>query len=190
MNRPAFLAAFSAMLTALPSLAAPETYTLDPRHTFPSFEIGHFGMSMQRGRFNKTSGKVTIDREAKTGTADIAMDPASIDTGLDKLEEHIRSEDFLHAGQHPSITFKGTKFTFDGDKVKSVEGELTMRGVTKPVTLNASQFNCGNHPMNKKPMCGGEFVATIKRGEWGITKFAPALSDEMTLRINFEAYKD
>ena len=183
-----FLAA--AIAISLPALAAPETYTIDSRHTFPSFEIGHMGMSMQRGRFNKTSGKVTLDRDAKTGSAEITIDVASVDTGFEKLEEHIRSEDFLSAAQYPNITFKGTKFVFDGDKVKSVEGELAMHGVTKPVTLNAQQFNCGAHPMTKKAMCGGEFVATIKRSEWGVTKFVPAVSDDMTLRINIEAYKD
>ena len=190
MKRTALAAALSALLAAPASWGAAEVYKLDSNHTFPSFEIGHFGMSVQRGRFNKTSGNVTVDREAKTGVADITMDANSIDTGHEKLEAHIRSDDFLQAGQHPNITFKGTKFNFDGDKVKSVEGELNMRGISKPVTLNAVQFNCGNHPMNKKAMCGGEFVAQIKRSDWGITKFAPGLADDMTLRINFEAYRD
>src|SRR3954470_23981527 len=139
-----------ALALSLPALATPETYTLDPRHTFPSFEILHFGMSLQRGRFNKTSGKVTIDKEAKSGSAEITIDAASIDTGLDKLEEHLRSDDFFGVGQYPTITYKGTKINFDGDKVKSVEGELTMHGVTKPVTLNGSHFNCITHPMTKK----------------------------------------
>jgi polyisoprenoid-binding protein YceI len=178
------------LAAALPALAAPETYTIDPRHTFPSFEVMHFGMSLQRGRFNRTAGKVTLDREARTGSVEVSIDVASIDTGLEKLEEHLRSEDFLHATQHPNIVFKGSKFAFDGDKVKAVEGELTMRGVTRPVTLAAQHFNCGNHPLSKKPMCGAEFVATIRRGEWGVTKFAPALADEMTLRINVEAFRD
>ena len=190
MKRPAFVAAFAALLTALPSIAEVETYTIDPRHTFPSFEVGHFGMSFQRGRFNKTSGKVTLDRAAKSGSVEVVIDVASVDTGLERLEEHIRSEDFLHAASFPTITFKGGQMAFEGDKVKSVSGDLTMRGVTKPVTLNATLFNCGNHPANKKPMCGGEFVANIKRSEWGITKFAPNLADEMTLRIAVEAFKD
>ncbi len=190
MKCPAFVGAFAALLTALPAAAQVETYTIDPRHTFPSFEIGHFGMSLQRGRFNKTAGKVTLDRAAKTGSVEVMIDVASIDTGVEKLEEHIRSEDFLHGASHPTITFKGSQMAFDGDKVKSVAGDLTMRGVAKPVTLNAAQFACGNHPANKKAMCGGEFVANIKRSEWGITKFAPALADDMTLRINVEAFKD
>ena len=188
-NRP-FIAAFAALLAALPAVAAPETYTIDPRHTFPSFEVSHLGMSLQRGRFNKTSGKVTVDREARTGTLDVAIDANSVDTGLDKLAEHIRAEDFLHASQFPTIVFKGTKFTFDGEKVKAVEGELTMRGVARPVTLIAQQFNCVNHPVNKKPMCGGEFTANIRRSDWGMKYGVPNLGDDMLLRINVEATRD
>lgn len=190
MKRPAFIAAFAALMTALPAMAQVETYTIDPRHTFPSYEISHFGMSLQRGRFNKTAGKVTVDRAAKSGSVEVTIDVASIDTGLERLEEHIRSEDFLFAASHPTITFKGTQMTFDGDKVKSVSGDLTMRGVTRPVTLNATLFACGNHPVNKKPMCGGEFVAQVKRSEWGIVKYTSSLADDMTLRINVEAFKD
>ena len=182
--------ALALSLAALPAAAATESYTIDSRHTFPSFEIGHLGMSIQRGRFNRTSGKITVDTAARTGTVDVAIDVASVDTGLEKLEEHVRAEDFLWASAFPTITFKGTQMAFEGDKVKSVAGDLTMRGVTRPVTLTATMFNCGNHPMNKKPMCGGEFVATIKRSEWGMKYAIPALADEMTLRINVEALKD
>ena len=181
----ALLAAF-----ALPAVAAPETYTIDSRHTFPSFEVMHFGMSLQRGAFNKTSGKITVDREARTGTVDVTIDANSINTGEAKLAEHLRAADFFNVASHPSITFKGTKFNFDGDKVKSVEGELTMVGVTKPVTLTAQHFNCGNHPMNKKAMCGAEFTTTIKRTDWGMKYAVPAVADEVLLRINVEAFKD
>jgi polyisoprenoid-binding protein YceI len=182
--------ALAVSLAVFPALAAPESYTIDPRHTFPSFEIGHMGMSLQRGRFNKTSGKITVDTAARTGTVDVSIDAASIDTGLDKLEEHVRAEDFLQASAFPTITFKGSQLTFDGEKLKSVGGDLTIRGVSRPVTLTATQFNCGSHPMTKKPMCGGEFVTTIKRSDWGMKYAIPALADDMTLRINVEAMKD
>lgn len=190
MKRPAFVAAIAALMTALPAAAAVESYTIDPRHTFPSFEVMHFGMSLQRGRFNKTSGKITVDTAARAGTVEVTIDAASVDTGLDKLGEHLRAEDFLHASQFPTITFKGSRFTFEGDKLKSVTGDLTMKGVTKPVTLDVQHFNCGAHPVNKKAMCGAEFVANIKRSDWGIKYAAPAVADDMTLRINVEAYKD
>jgi len=175
---------------AAPAFAAPEVYTVDPRHTFPAFEVSHFGMSLQRGRFNKTTGKITVDREAKSGSVDVTIDAASVDTGEPKLGDHLRAADFFNAAAHPNITFKGTKFNFDGDKVKSVDGELTMVGVTKPVTLTAQQFNCGNHPMNKKAMCGAEFTTTVKRSEWGMKYALPAVADDVLLRINVEAFKD
>ena len=182
----------AAVLTAfaLPAVAALESYTIDSRHTFPAFEVSHFGMSLQRGRFNKTTGKITVDRDAKSGSVDVTIDAASVDTGEAKLGEHLRNADFFNAAVHPNITFKGTKFNFDGDKVKSVDGELTMLGVTKPVTLTAQHFNCGNHPMNKKAMCGAEFTTTIKRTEWGMKYAVPAVADDVMLRINVEAFKD
>jgi len=184
------IAMIAALACSLPAVAAVETYTIDSRHTFPSFEVLHLGMSLQRGRFNKTTGKITVDTAARTGSVDVAIDATSVNTGVDKLEEHLRAEDFLHTSQFPTITFKGSNMTFDGEKLKSVAGELTMRGVTRPVTLTATHFNCGNHPMNKKQMCGGEFVTAIKRSDWGIKYGIPNLADDMTLRINVEAFRD
>jgi polyisoprenoid-binding protein YceI len=190
MKTQALVAAFAALATAVPAAAAMETYTIDSRHTFPSFEVMHFGVSLQRGRFNKTSGTVKVDTEARQGSIDVTIDAASVDTGLDKLEEHVRAEDFLDASKYPTITFKGSQMAFDGTNLKSVTGELTMRGVSKPVTLDAQHFTCRVHPMNKKQMCGGEFTAHIKRSDWGIKYAIPALADEMLLRINVEAYRD
>lgn len=190
MKRPAFVAAFAALMTALPAAAQVETYTIDSRHTFPSFEVMHFGMSLQRGTFTKTSGKISVDKAARTGSVDVTIDAASVSTGEAKLADHLRNQDFFNVAAHPNVTFKGTKFNFDGDKVKSVDGELTMLGVTKPVTLTAQHFNCGNHPMNKKAMCGAEFTTTIKRTEWGMKYAVPAVADDVLLRINVEAFKD
>lgn len=183
-------AALGALLAASSALAAPETYTIDPRHTFPSFEVKHLGYSLQRGRFNKTSGKVTVDRETRTGSIDVTIDAASVSTGVEKLEEHLRGEDFLNAARFPNITFKSTNMVFEGDKVASATGDLTMNGVTRPVTLTAELFHCAPHPVNKKPMCGGDFVAKIKRSDWGIKYAIPNLADDMTLRINVEAMRD
>ncbi len=189
MQRIAIAAALAGAIAAVPALAA-ETYSLDVRHTFPSFEVMHLGYSIQRGRFNKTSGKITLDTASKKGTADITIDAASVDTGLDKLEEHLRGEDFFNVAKHPTITFKGDKFAFEGDKVKSVGGTLTMLGVSKPVTLTATHFNCADHPMTKKKACGGDFTATIKRTDFGMKYGVPAVGDDVTLRIQVEAFKD
>jgi polyisoprenoid-binding protein YceI len=189
MHRHALAAALAAAVATAPAVAA-ETYSLDVRHTFPSFEVMHLGYSIQRGRFNRTAGKITLDTAAKSGTADITIDAASVDTGLDKLEEHLRGEDFFNVAKFPTITFKGDRFDFEGDKVKSVAGYLTILGVTKPVTLAANYFNCALHPMAKKKACGGEFVATIKRSEFGMKYAVPAVADDVTLRIQVEAFKD
>ena len=180
----------AALLTALPAMAELETYTVDPRHTLPTYEVGHLGYSMQRGRFNKTTGKITLDAEARKGSADIVMEAGSVSSGIDKLDEHLRSEDFFNAAKYPQITFKSTSFAFDGDRVKSASGDLTINGVTRPVTFNANMFLCGPHPVTKKKQCGADLVATIKRSEFGMKYALPALADEVTLRVPVEATKD
>lgn len=185
--------AFAALVAGTLStaaLAAPESFTIDSGHTYPSFEIGHFGYSLQRGRFNKTSGKITVDAATRSGTADITIDAATISTGNEKLEAHLKGEDFFNVARFPSITFKSKAFPVEGDVVKSVPGELTILGVTRPVTLTANQFKCADHPFAKKKACGGDFVATIKRSEFGMKYAVPNVADDVTLRINVEAIKD
>jgi polyisoprenoid-binding protein YceI len=186
----AFVPAFAALLTALPAAAAMETYTVDPAHTLPTYEISHFGYSMQRGRFDKTSGKIMIDTAAKKGSADITIDAASIDSGVPKLDEHLKGEDFFDVAKYPQITFKSDRFTFDGDKVTSATGDLTLHGVTRPVTLKANVSQCADNPMLKRKQCGADLVTTIKRSDFGMKTYLPALGDEVTLRIPVESTKD
>ena len=174
---------------AAPAYAA-DSYTVDSRHTYPQYEINHLGFSTQRGRFNETSGKITLDRAAKTGTVAIVIKAASIDTGLEKWDEHMKSEDFFNAGKFPEITFKADKIVFDGDKPASVPGQFTLLGVTKPVTLTITSFGCGPHPINKKEVCGADANTTIKRSEFGMTKYLPGIGDEVKLVINIESFKD
>ena len=182
---------FVALLSLSLSAFAEESYTIDSRHTFPSFEISHFGWSMQRGRFNKTSGKITIDRAAKSGSVDVVVDVNSIDTGLDKLEEHLKSADFFNVAKFPTITFKSKKLNFTGDAPTSVDGDFTMLGVTKPVTLTLNSFHCARNEMAKKDACGANGSVTIKRSEYGMTKYVDyGLADDVKLLINVEAFKD
>jgi polyisoprenoid-binding protein YceI len=190
MTRMKIAAALAASLSILPAAAELESYTVDPRHTFPTYEVSHFGYSMQRGRFGKTSGKISIDTAARRGTADIVMETASVSSGVDKLDEHLRSEDFLNAAKYPQITFKSSNFAFDGDRLKSATGDLTINGVTRPVTFNANVFLCAENPMLKKKQCGADLQATIKRSDFGVKYALPALGDDVTLRIPVEAIKD
>lgn len=183
------VAVLSAVLTA-PALAAPETYTVDPRHTWPVFEINHFGFSTQRGRFDKSSGKILLDRSAKSGTVDLAIETASIDMGLDKWNDHMKSEDFFNAAKFPLMSFKSTKLVFDGDKVVGAEGDFTLLGVTKPVKLTVSGFRCAPNPIAKKDACGADISTTIKRSDFGMTKYLPNVGDVVKIMVPLEAFKD
>ena len=152
---------------ALPALAQPYTLAVDSRHTFPSYEIMHNGYAFQRGRFNKTTGTITIDLQAKKGSADIAIDATSVSTGVEKLEEHIRSDDFLKTKANPQIIFKSSQLEFEGDKLRRVVGELTMAGVTRPVTLDATFEGLGMDPWGKQ-RSGFAARTEIDRRDWGL----------------------
>jgi polyisoprenoid-binding protein YceI len=170
------------------SASAAETYVIDSRHTFPSFEISHFGLSTFRGRFDKTEGSIVLDRAAKSVKVDVTIDVASISTGVEKLDEHLKAPDFFDAARFPSITFKSTQATFKGDVLTAVTGDLSMHGVTRPVTLKVNSFTCKEHPLKKIPACGADAEATIKRSDWGISTYAPAIGDDVRLLIEVEAH--
>jgi polyisoprenoid-binding protein YceI len=170
--------------------AAPESYTLNPEHTYPHFAVSHMGFSTTHGRFNKTSGRFTLDQAAKTGALELTIETASIDTGLSKRDDHLRSPDFFNTAEFPKATYKSTAVRFKGDKPASVEGNLTLLGVTKPVTLTITAFNCGINPMDKKAMCGADATANLKRSDFGMTFSLPGVGDDIKLTIEAEAYKD
>jgi len=189
------LTSAGAVLTLIPGLVslpvwAADSYTIDPRHTHPSYEIDHFGWSTQRGRFDGVTGTISLDRDAKTGSVEVSIDANSISTGVDKLDEHLRSADFFNSAKYPSITFKATKIEFSGDAPASVPGEITILGVTKPTTLTITHFGCGPHPIFKRYVCGAEASTVIERSEFGMTKYLPALGNAVKLLINVEAYRD
>lgn len=172
------------------AFAVPETYTIQNAHTFPRFEYNHLGFSNQVSRFDKTSGTIIIDRAAKTGSVDVVIDAKSVDTGYALFNEHIQGEDFFDTAKYPTITFKSKTMKFDGDKLTSVDGELTIKGVTKPVTLTVTSFQCMPHPMLKKDACGANATTRIKRSEFNAGKHAPNVSDEVILTIPVEAIKE
>ena len=187
--KPIHIAAALVLSVSLTAQAA-DSYTIDSRHTFPIFEVNHLGFSTQRGRFNKSAGKIMLDTAAKSGTVELTIDSGSIDMGIDKWDEHMKGPDFFDAAKHPTITFKSTKVSFDGDKVVGAAGDLTLLGVTKPVTLALSGFRCGEHPMLKKIVCGVDATTTIKRSEFGMKYALPAIGDDVKLIVPVEAIKD
>ena len=188
MKRFAILAL--AVSVALPVFAAPETYVVEGTHTFPSFSYTHLGFSTQQSRFDKTTGKITIDRAAKTGSLDVSIDTKSVNTGVEVFNGHLRGEDYFNVEKFPVITFKSSNFKFDGDKPATINGDLTIKGVTKPVSLAVTSFNCAPHPFTKKEVCGANATTRIKRSEFNAGKNAPAVSDEVTLYIAVEAIKE
>ncbi len=158
-----------AAATALTAGAAQAAnYAIDPTHTFVTFEIGHFGASTNRARFDKKQGSVEFDRAAKTGKVDITIDTTSVNSGTPTFDKHLQSADLFDAAKHPTIKFVSDKFSFNGDKVSEVTGQLTLLGKTAPVTLKATQFNCYESPMLKREVCGGDFETTIDRTQWGL----------------------
>ena len=169
------------------ALAAPVTYTVDGAHTFPRFSYTHFGYSTQLSSFSKTSGKVVFDAEAKSGSVDIEIDMTSVNTGSTDFNGHIQGEDFLDTAKFPKATFKSTKVVFEGDKPKSIEGQLTIKGVTKPVTLSVTGFEAKPHPMAKKPALGANAFTNIKRSEFNAAKYVPYVADEVRIDISIEA---
>jgi polyisoprenoid-binding protein YceI len=179
-----------AVIMAAPALAAPEEYSIDSRHTFPVFEVNHLGFSTQRGRFNKTSGKIVLDRAAKTGSVDLSIDVTSLDMGFDTWNQHMWAEGFFDVERYAVITFRSNKLVFDGDNVVAAEGDFTLLGVTRPVRLTVNNFKCGAHPMNKKEMCGADIATTIKRSDFGMKKSLPAVGDEVKIFSPVEAVKN
>lgn len=161
-----FAVAAATVMTAGAAQAA--TYAIDPTHTFVTFEISHFGATTNRGRFDKKQGTVEFDRAAKTGKVDITIDTTSVNTGTPPFDKHLQSADLFDAAKHPTIKFVSDKFSFNGDKVSEVTGQLTLLGKTAPITLKATQFNCYDSPMLKREVCGGDFEATIDRTQWGM----------------------
>lgn len=143
-------------------------YAIDPTHTFATFEISHFGASVNRGRFDKKEGSVQLDKAKKAGKVEITFDVASINTGTDAFNKHLQSAELFDVAKHPTMKFVSDKFVFNGDKVSKVEGQLTLLGKTGPVTLTAKQFACYENPMLKREVCGGDFEATIDRTQWGM----------------------
>jgi polyisoprenoid-binding protein YceI len=157
-----------ATLSAGSAQAQSATYAMDPTHTFVTFEIGHFGTTTNRARFDKKEGTVQLDKTGKTGKVEVSVDATSVNSGTPMFDKHLQSAELFDAAKHPSIKFVSDKLVFNGDKVAEVVGSLTLLGKTQPVTLKATQYNCYINPMLKRETCGGDFEATIDRTAFGM----------------------
>jgi polyisoprenoid-binding protein YceI len=175
------------VLMAAQASAAPVTYNLDPTHTYPNFSADHMGgLSVWRGKFRKSSGKVVLDREAKTGSVSITIDTASIDFGFDKMDEHARSPDMFDVEKFPTATYEGTLGGFKDGAPTEVQGSLTLHGVTKPVKLVIRSFLCKPNPMTKKEVCGADATATFSRADFGVS-YGQAYGFNQTVTLDIQA---
>jgi len=168
---------------------AADSYTVDPNHTYPSLEFSHMGLSIWRGKFNKTSGKVTLDRTAKTGNAEIQVETSCIDFGHPKMKEFAIGPEWLNVDKFPTMTYQGA-IKFNGDTPAFVDGRLTLLGVTKPVLLKINSFKCIPHPVFKKEVCGADAEGDMNRADFGMTQYSEGEAGKIHLRIQVEALKD
>ena len=174
------------LLTSGYAMAA--KYKIDPSHTYPNFTINHLGFSTMHGHFAKTKGSLEYDKASGTGSVNITIDAASIYTGFAKRDKHLRSPDFFSVKEFPEITFKSTSASLKGGS-GTVDGKLTIMGVTKNVTLKVSKIHCGKHPFNPKlaEVCGFDAMTTIKRTDFGLKYGIPAIGDEVVISLEVEA---
>lgn len=190
MNCVSAVMAAATLALASTAYAAPVRYEVEPTHTFVYFEVTHFNTSTVRARFDSTEGFVELDREAKSGTAEMTIDMASIDSGVPAFDKYLKSSDFFNVDKWPEAKFVAQKFNFDGDALKSIEGELTLLGETKPVTLEGKRFNCYDQPVLKARVCGGDFETVIKRSQWGVNwGIEMGIPDDVRLLIQIEAIR-
>ena len=187
------IALSAAVLTLITgsALAAPVTYEVDPAHTYPSFAADHMGgLSVWRGKFEKSSGTIVLDKDKSTGTVDITVDTSSIDFGHEKLNEHAKGPDMFDVTKFPTATYKGKLASFKNGAPTEVQGEFTLHGVTKPLTLKINQFLCKPNPMTKKEVCGADASATFNRKDYGLG-FGDAYGFKMdvALEIQVEAVR-
>lgn len=186
-----------ALAAPLAVVAAPERYTLDPYHTYAHFAVDHLGVSTMWGRFDRSTGSFSVDRAAQTGAVELTVETASLSTGdsrpgspAQRRDEHLRNADFFNVAEFPRMTFEATDVKFSGDSPAEVTGQLTLLGVTRPLTLRIERWTCRDNPLNRKPMCGGNASGALKRSDFGMKYGLPNVGDEIRLFVEFEGYKD
>lgn len=173
------------------AVAAPVVYEIDPEHSYPSFEADHMGLSIWRGKFNRTNGEVTLDKAAQTGTVEVTIDLASVDFGHDELNDWARGPEFFEVGEHPRATYAGRLEGFVDGTPSRVVGELSLHGVTRPVDLRVESFKCMPHPLLEREVCGADALGTFRRDDFGLDAGKDYGMDmDVTLRIQVEAIEE
>ena len=175
--------------SGIPLSHASETYVTDPNHTFARFSYSNLGYSTQLSRFDKVSGTITLDTVAHTGSADITIDPRSVSTGSDHLNEHLQEADFFDTEKFPTAHFQGNHMKFNGTIPTEIDGDLTIKGITHPVALSITSFKCMPHPMLHKDACGADATTVVKRSDYNMSKYVPYVGDEVTITVSVEAIK-
>lgn len=184
------LVALLCSLMLAPAIAAVDVYEHDPDHTFAFFEFNHLGFSTQRDRFDKVSATVSLDLENQMGSVEVSIDVQSVSTGSLLFDQVLLSDMFFDVERFPVITFKSTQFIFGTlDNVTAVQGNLTVKGITRPVTLTVTHFKCMMHPMLRKPACGLNATGKVRRSDFNLGRFVPLIRDEITLHVVMEALK-
>ncbi|MGV2863207.1 YceI family protein [Achromobacter sp. ESBL13] len=186
---PTLMLGAGALALSAQAVAEPVTYDIDPSHTYPSFEADHFGgLSTWRGKFNKSQGVVVLDRQARTGTVEVTVDIHSVDFGHDEMNKHALAPDIFDAARYPTATFKGKFTKFDGDRPEEATGDLTLRGVTRRITLDIDDFKCIQHPMEKREVCGADASTEFNRKDFGLDfGLDMGFKPEVELKIQVEA---
>lgn len=177
-------------LAAPAAFAAPEAFVVDAGHTFPLFEVVHLGISTQRGRFERTSGRIELDREAGTGRIELEIETASVSTGNRALDGVLKGEDFFDVEKHPRMTFRAGTVEFERGEPRRARGELTMNGVTRPVEVTVGRFGCTRLPFLVRLTCGADVTASLRRSEFGMSRFANFVADEVRVAVQVEAVRE
>lgn len=185
MNR--LVLAVALAVDAAAAHAVPSTYIIDGSHTYPHFSYSHLGYSTQTHKFDRTRGTVVMDFDALTGSVDVTIDATSVNTGFAVFDRLIQGKDYFDTARHPTIRFSASRMTFEGYKPVRVSGELTIKGVTRPLTLEITHFRCMPHPLLAAPACGGNATTQLRRSDFGMGKGAPFVGDEVTLTLAVEA---
>lgn len=190
MMKPCQQTALALIAAACAGSACADSYTIDARHTFPSFEVSHYGFSFQRGRFNKLSGKLDLDSGTKKASVEVTIDATSIDMGFEDWNKHMRGERFFQTDRFPQVSFVARDFAFDTDKPTPIQGQLTLLGVTRAVVLKVVQWRCAKHPVLPRQLCGADLETTIRRSDFGMNTNLPGIGDDVRITIPVEALKD